>query len=39
MNVPSVEFTDEHIQRIIPHLAHTNPAVVLSAAKIVLMYL
>lgn len=27
------------MQRVIPHLAHTNPAVVLSAAKIVLMYM
>ena len=38
-NVKSVEWTQEHIQRVIPHLAHTNPAVVLSAIKIVLMYL
>lgn len=30
---------DEIIQRIIPHLAHQNSAVVLSAAKVIIKYL
>lgn len=30
---------DEIIQRVIPNLAHSNAAVVLSAAKVILKYL
>jgi AP-1 complex subunit beta-1 len=37
--IPHELWTDEHIQRVIPHMAHTNPAVVMSAIKIILQYL
>lgn len=33
------EIPDETIQRVIPNLAHRNPAVVLSATKVILKYM
>ena len=33
------DVSDEHVQRIIPNLAHQNPAVVLSAAKVILKFM
>lgn len=39
-NIPSqFKDVDESIQRIIPHLAHQNAAVVLSAAKVIIKYM
>lgn len=38
-NLKPTDFLDEHIQRIIPHLAHSNPSVVFSACKLVIMFL
>ena len=38
-NVKPSEFTDEQVQRVIPHTAHSNPSVVLSAVKLVIIYL
>ena len=35
----SIKDADESIQRIIPHLAHQNSAVVLSAAKVIIKYM
>ena len=32
-------FHDDHVQRVIPHLAHSNPSVVLSACKLVILFL
>ena len=37
-NLPN-DFSDEHVTRIIPNLAHSNPAVVLSAVKVILTLL
>lgn len=37
-NLPAT-FSDDHVTRIIPNLAHSNPAVVLSAAKVILTLL
>ena len=37
-NLPN-DFSDEHVTRIIPNLAHSNPALVLSAAKVILTLL
>ena len=34
-----IKDVDETISRIIPHLAHSNAAVVLSAAKVIMKYM
>lgn len=35
----SADVSDDNVQRIIPNLAHQNPAVVLSAAKVILKFM
>lgn len=36
---PPIKDVDEIIQRIVPNLAHSNSAVVLSATKVIMRYL